>query len=188
MPPFGPNGFDARFSKGVRLVEENEAYISLRSEAFPVEVLYQDAPASYAGVYTLEALVGTEVVGTYTLIEGERIMIANANVTSLKVSDTIADAEVLPEQFTLNGNYPNPFNPTTNIVFDLPENAAMRVEVYDLLGRRVMELSGLEMQAGAGRQIQIDASSLASGSYIYRVHATMEAGELVQTGRMTLLK
>ena len=188
MPPFGPNGFDARFSNGVRLVEENEAYISLRSDAFPVEILYQDAPALRSGVYTLEALVGTEVVGTYTLVEGERIMIANANVTSLKVTDSIDDAEVLPEQFTLNGNYPNPFNPTTNIVFDLPENAAMRVEVYDLLGRRVMELSGLEMQAGAGRQIQLDASSLASGSYIYRVHATMEAGELVQTGRMTLLK
>ena len=188
MPPFGPDGFDVRFSEGTRLIETDEAVISLRSESFPIELQLDQMPSSHVGPYTVEAIVGHEVVGTYSLVEGENITIHNADVSALKLTKTLDGVETLPEQFTLNGNYPNPFNPTTSIVFDLPENAAMRVEVYDLLGRRVMDLSGLEMQAGAGRQIQLDASSLASGSYIYRVFATMESGSLVQTGRMTLLK
>ena len=188
MPPYGPNGFDARFSDGTRLAESSEALISLRSDAFPVELRLDEAPSAIVGPFIVEALAGHDVVGTYNLVEGEGVFIANADVTALRLSTSIDDAQTLPEQFTLNGNYPNPFNPTTNIVFDLPDNAVMRVEVYDLLGRRVMDLSGLEMEAGAGRQIQLDASSLASGSYIYRVHATMDAGSLIQTGRMTLLK
>ena len=188
LPPYGPSGFDARFSDGTRLIENNKAVIALRSKAFPVEVAFTEAPSQYVGMYTIEAVAGNEVVGTYTMGEGERILITDENVTFLRLATLTSDVEVLPEQFTLDGNYPNPFNPSTTIVFNLPEAASMRVDVYDLIGRQVMTLDGFEMQAGAGRQIQLDASSLASGSYIYRVHATMEAGNLVQTGRMTLLK
>ena len=101
---------------------------------------------------------------------------------------TPLEVQTVPETFALNGNYPNPFNPTTNLVFDLPEDATIRVEVYDLLGRSVMEVSAVEVAAGAGRQLQLDASSLASGTYVYRVHAEMASGRSIQSGRMTLLK
>jgi len=109
-------------------------------------------------------------------------------VEALRIRRQTTAAESLPQTFALRGNYPNPFNPTTNIVFDLPEAADVRFDVYDLLGRRVMALDARPFDAGAARLLAIDASSLASGTYIYRLRADLESGVQVQTGRMTLLK
>lgn len=94
----------------------------------------------------------------------------------------------LPHTFTLHGNYPNPFNPTTTIQFDLPERAQVQVEVYDLLGRRVLTTPLQELAAGASRTITVQAQTLASGSYFYRVVARGEKEIYLGSGRMTLLK
>jgi PKD repeat protein len=94
----------------------------------------------------------------------------------------------LPEEFALNGNYPNPFNPTTTINFDLPEAADVRLEVYDLMGRRVATL--ISSQLGAGRyEAQWNARSdggaaVASGVYLYR----LQAGSFEEVKRMVLMK
>ena len=54
----------------------------------------------------------------------------------------------LPTEFALHGNYPNPFNPSTRIQFDLPETAQVRVQIVDMLGREVMSLPAQEFEAG----------------------------------------
>ncbi|PIQ63795.1 MAG: hypothetical protein COV99_00775, partial [Bacteroidetes bacterium CG12_big_fil_rev_8_21_14_0_65_60_17] len=94
----------------------------------------------------------------------------------------------LPETFALNGNYPNPFNASTTISFDLPQAAEVEIEVYDLIGRRVMSIPSQAMQAGAKRSIHVDADRLASGSYFYRVIAKMDNKTIVETDRMMLVK
>ncbi len=94
----------------------------------------------------------------------------------------------LPREFALDGNYPNPFNPSTNIRFDLPEAADVHVEVFDILGRRVMTVPAQAFQAGSGRTIQVDASHLASGTYLYRVVAEMVSETRMETGKMLLVK
>lgn len=94
----------------------------------------------------------------------------------------------LPREFALDGNYPNPFNPTTNIRFDLPEAADVHIEVFDILGRRVMTVPTQAMQAGAGLTIQVDASQLASGTYLYRIVAEMASETRMETGKMLLVK
>ena len=94
----------------------------------------------------------------------------------------------LPESFALSGNYPNPFNPSTRIVFDLPSSAEVSVEVLDLLGRSVLSLGGQSIEAGSNRALELDGSLLASGTYLYRVIAKLEGGVEVQTGRMVLIK
>ena len=99
-----------------------------------------------------------------------------------------AGTEAAPSAFTLQGNYPNPFNPTTSIRIDLPERAAVSVAVYDLLGRQVLALPAQVLEAGAARHIAVDGSSLASGTYLYRLTAQMESARHVATGRMTLVK
>jgi hypothetical protein len=93
----------------------------------------------------------------------------------------------LPTEFALHGNYPNPFNPTTNIRFDLPQSADVRVEMYDILGRQVMTMQH-SMQAGANQTISVDAAHLASGTYLYRVVAEMQGATRVETGKMLLVK
>jgi hypothetical protein len=94
----------------------------------------------------------------------------------------------LPQEFALHGNYPNPFNPTTNIRFDLPQTADVRVEVYDVLGRQVMSLHHDGMMAGANQTIAVDAGRLASGTYLYRVVVEMQGVTRVETGKMLLVK
>ena len=94
----------------------------------------------------------------------------------------------LPTEFALHGNYPNPFNPSTRIQFDLPETAQVRVQIVDMLGREVMSLPAQEFEAGANRSMEIHAMNLASGTYLYRMIATGAEAKHVKTGRMTLVK
>ena len=94
----------------------------------------------------------------------------------------------LPMEFALHGNYPNPFNPSTRIRFDLPETAQVRVQIVDMLGREVMSLPAQEFEAGVNRSIELNAMNLASGTYLYRMIATGAEGRHVKTGRMTLVK
>ena len=101
---------------------------------------------------------------------------------------TAAATEELPTEFTLLGNYPNPFNPSTRIEFDLPETAQVSITVFDMLGRNVMTLPAQELEAGHSRTVELNATSLASGNYFYRVVATGASGKHIETGRMVLIK
>ncbi len=94
------------------------------------------------------------------------------------------DPEMLPAAFALKGNYPNPFNPVTNIVFDLPEENVVNASVYDISGRKVRELiRGKHMKAGS-YELNWNAGDLASGVYILR----MQYGREAAFHKMTLLK
>ena len=90
---------------------------------------------------------------------------------------------VLPGKFALHAAYPNPFNPTTTIGFDLPVTATVKLVVFDLLGREVAVLENGRLAAGSYRHVY-DASALASGVYFYR----LEAGAFSQTQKLVLLK
>lgn len=88
-----------------------------------------------------------------------------------------------PITFSLDQNYPNPFNPTTTIVYELSQSGSVRIEVFDMEGRRVRVLE--DRTAPAGRhQVQFDAGNLPSGTYLYRLISS--AG--IQSKKMTLLR
>jgi Secretion system C-terminal sorting domain len=100
----------------------------------------------------------------------------------------VGDEDELPESFVLKGNYPNPFNPTTNIQFDLRESATVQVTVMDMLGREMISMPAQAYAAGANHTVSVNAASLTSGMYIYRVVANSATDARVATGTMTLLK
>lgn len=89
----------------------------------------------------------------------------------------------VPQELTLAQNYPNPFNPSTTIAFTLPEQSEVRLAVYDVLGRRVAMLLN-ESRSPGEHMVTWDASTMASGVYIYRLEA---AGKVI-TRQMTLVK
>jgi hypothetical protein len=87
-------------------------------------------------------------------------------------------------RLALYSNFPNPFNPSTTIRFELPADAGhVRLAVYNTLGQRVSVLVDQIMPVGQ-HTVQFDASTLASGMYIYR----LEAGSRVLSQTMTLVK
>ena len=98
------------------------------------------------------------------------------------------EEELLPEVFALHNNYPNPFNPITNIRYDIPEVSDVRIDIYNLAGQRVRTLVSREHQPGRYR-IKWNAtndfgSPVASGMYIYRIHAK----DFVSVKKLLLMK
>jgi hypothetical protein len=80
-------------------------------------------------------------------------------------------------------NYPNPFNPTTNLKYQIPEFSHVSLKIYDLLGREVADLVN-EQQAAGSYNIKFDGLNLASGIYFYQI----KAGSFIDTKKMMLLK
>ncbi len=81
------------------------------------------------------------------------------------------------------GNYPNPFNPSTKITFEIPVNGMVNITVYNMLGEKVQTIVNQRMESG-DHEIIFNASKLASGMYIYR----LAAGSNVIAKKMLLLK
>ncbi len=76
--------------------------------------------------------------------------------------------DAIPRTISLEPNYPNPFNPTTQIEFSLPQATKVELAVYNTLGQRVALLANRYMNAGT-HNLQFDGSELSSGVYIYRL-------------------
>lgn len=93
-----------------------------------------------------------------------------------------------PTAFALNGNMPNPFSARTALSFDLPEAAEVSVEVYDVMGRRVVSIDKGAMTAGADQRVEIDGTGLASGVYVYRVNVVGASETWTRTGQITLAR
>ncbi len=96
-----------------------------------------------------------------------------------------ADEETsdLPTKYALHQNFPNPFNPATQIKFDLVKAQDVRLTVYNVMGQEVMELVNHRMEAGF-HAVTFDATRLASGMYFYR----LQAGPFTDLKRMVLIK
>ena len=89
----------------------------------------------------------------------------------------------MPKHFVLEQNFPNPFNPTTVVSYQLPVASDVRLAVHDMLGREVSVLVNERRDAGV-HEVKFDGSNLASGVYFYRI----QAGDFTQTKRLLLLK
>jgi hypothetical protein len=104
------------------------------------------------------------------------MMTAQASVTSVT-------KENAPLHFQLSNNYPNPFNPSTTISFQLPQRLYVILKVYDVIGREVTTIYSGELKAGSYTR-QWNAAAFSSGVYFYR----LQAGTYSQTKRLILVK
>lgn len=91
---------------------------------------------------------------------------------------------LLPQEFYVDQNYPNPFNPSTTIRFGLPEAANVDLRIYNIIGQEVATLLNNQTMNAGTHNVVFDASSLASGTYIYKLNA----GNKTEIKKMLLLK
>lgn len=89
---------------------------------------------------------------------------------ALKIATNIETVPTQVTDFELYQNYRNPFNPSTTIQFALPEAEKVRIEVYNILGRKVATLLDKPLPAGY-HQVKFDAQYLASGVYVVQIEA-----------------
>lgn len=115
---------------------------------------------------------------------------ANWEVVALVGADAIYsvsnETEIVdqPNAYALQQNYPNPFNPSTTIQFSLAAAENVTLEVYNMLGQKVATLLQGERMAAGNHMQRFDASSLASGMYVYRISTP----NFVQSRTMMLIK
>lgn len=130
-----------------------------------------------------------------TFIAGEAVSgtFSNENISLITGSGSFTDQmpvsienteQELPGNFRLSQNYPNPFNPVTVIEYQLPVSSDVRLDLFDMLGRRVAVLVNERMESGQ-HEVTLDASRLSSGLYLYRLTAN---GRIVDSKKMMLVK
>jgi len=169
---------------------DNDHYYLLRStddNASSFTRVSNDIPATNSpngSTYQyVDRQVTTGITYYYKLVDVD----INGNET---VHQTVAEATpyfmVNPVEITeyaLHANYPNPFNPTTSIIFDLPVASSVSLTVSDILGREVATLVNGNRSAGR-HLVTFDASELASGIYFYRI----DAEDFYAVKKMVLVK
>jgi len=104
---------------------------------------------------------------------------ASSNFTSTSNPEQAS----VPKEFSLEGNYPNPFNPATTIKFSLGDHSNVKLDVFNVHGQKVKTLIEGSMNAGQ-HQVMFNASSLPSGMYFYR----LQAGDFSEVQKMSLIK
>ncbi len=140
----------------------------------------------------LEFVLHTLPQGTYyasiQTVDGSFIGSAFTEEISFEITVTDSDEDMIPLVTKLQGNYPNPFNPTTLINFSLKEDTDVSIYIYNMKGQKVKTLVQGELKADSYSIIwngkDDSNSSVASGIYFYK----MDAGNYKATKKMTLLK
>jgi parallel beta-helix repeat protein len=122
----------------------------------------------------------------------DRVPLSGSNYYRLKQIDNNGNFEysgtvlvnfTIKTAFYLSANYPNPFNPTTNITYNVPYSAVISLKIYDILGKEAAVLVQEYKQAGT-YNIKFNAGNLPSGTYIYK----LECNGFSEAKKMVLLK
>ncbi len=104
-------------------------------------------------------------------INSDNVTVRVVSVTAIETSEIVYN--IIPDNFKLNQNFPNPFNPTTTIRYGLPKAAKVQLSIYDMLGRKIVTLVNEIEQAGFhhvdwnGKTS--NGSQVSSGTYIYQI-------------------
>ena len=145
-----------------------------------VENVFNGAPNH--GATVVFSVSATDRIDTVDVSGSDRVMYVN-QYQYLSIEN-----EGIPDAFVLHDNYPNPFNPTTQIRFDLPTNDNVNLTIYNMLGQKVKVFSINNISAGY-HQITWDATNdigdpVSAGVYLYQ----LQTSEFVKTKKMILLK
>ncbi len=212
IPPFPPDGvFDARFSINHLISVANQGVIVDYRKGDPGNTTVKEYRIQFhpsAGTTSLVfswnlppgvtgtlkdpingLLVNEPMRGkgsyTHTLLSMTELSMSIAyNSGAIRVDDLAGSNDpARPAVFALQQNFPNPFNPSTQIRFSIPHAAHVTLQVFNIIGQLVATLVDEELSPGS-HTVTWNASGVAGGVYIYR----LTDGQTVETKRLILLK
>ncbi|MCX6149795.1 MAG: T9SS type A sorting domain-containing protein [Ignavibacteriales bacterium] len=132
-------------------------------------------------VYAIIIGRGTDNINSIKVLKDKTKAVKNFYY--LGILSDVNDSKIIPEEYKLYQNFPNPFNPTTTIKYSIPERSGVELKIFDVLGKEVTTLVNEEKTAG-NYEVKFDGSKLASGIYIYR----LKAGNYFNTKKLVLIK
>ena len=155
------------------------ATVTINPTEFEVADGTQEVTFSLNSHELIELETTVEIVHNAINLENPHVM--NVHISVLDVEE---DAQAgIPGEYSLSQNYPNPFNPLTTVEFGLKAAGDVRLDVYNMNGRLIKQVLNSSLNAGY-HSVEIDASDLPAGIYIYRLNA----GEFSSARKMILLK
>ncbi len=181
----------ARLNGGIRFGGFASAASMIRNAGVLIEVeaqLQSELPAeTQLPLRLTHAAVTRRNAGAHASINS-----GFAEVNVAMINGAVATA-TLPTAYVLSANYPNPFNPSTRIEYQLPEAALVKLEIFNALGQKVRDLVQGEQQPAGYYAVTWDgrnATNLAatSGVYLLKLEAVSSARRFTQTRKMLLMK
>jgi hypothetical protein len=195
-------GMEADFSQG--LDEDVWTHIAITMDGANVTfykngVNIETVPYTYGEGYNSRIIIGAAANMDGSFRENDAFNGALDDVRFY--SRKLTDAEILsiyqgtdvvavedwdstvPSQYKLAQNFPNPFNPNTNIQFQIPRDGHVTISVYNLLGEQVATLVDRNMKSGM-HHVTFDAAQFSSGIYFYKI----QASDFTQVKKMMLMK
>jgi hypothetical protein len=125
---------------------------------------------------TLSFVSGLRYKGVHPLVDVSYLR-ANSHAIIKTLIPVVDDIQEQPIEYKLYQNFPNPFNPTTTIQFDLPEDGLVTLKVFNVLGQEVKTLIEREMMGSGKMEIEFLADNLTSGVYFYRISVDVISGQ-----------
>ena len=126
------------------------------------------------------------LTGDSVLIRAEKGEVKDVDfIASIEITDIddINSIDKLPKVYSLNQNFPNPFNPTTTISYTLPQKSNVKLRIFNVLGKEIFTLVNSEQIKGT-YYVEFDAEGLSSGIYLYK----LQAEGFIDTKKMIILK
>ena len=153
---------------------------------------------TYEATVTAPIAIGTDTISATVISETDTVSIFRDAIVTYVNPTSINESVISPDRIYLYQNYPQPFNPSTIIKFQIPKTSFVSLTVFDALGREVAVLINAEKQAGVF-EVEFDGSGLTSGVYFYQLKVVDPESSLpeskagsrqsfIQTKKMILMK
>jgi hypothetical protein len=188
-PKLAPVEAEYAIADGVLSVnyELGAAHMVIKGKADPINLTsnmemktnyISESNETHVLLYSMEK--GQAFEGDFLKFDGILLEIEAATYEGATVKFT---SDLLPKEFVLHQNRPNPFNPITGISFSLPMASEVTLEIYNINGQKVATAAQDYFEAGT-HTVEWDGTNYASGVYLYKI----TAGDFTDTKKMLLLK
>jgi len=180
LPPISPEpALDVRTDSGLNIITGSKQRLLIQSSNYPIQVTLSggDRDPDFIWRMVLQQNGEEQILN---LFPGQPALITkpfeHVELQKFHSDDMITEHKLLP-------NYPNPFNPSTTIQYQLREQVHVSIDVYDAMGRRIQTLRN-EMQSSGEYSVRFNAAHLSTGIYFVR----LAAGSATQVQKIMLIK